>query len=99
MTSNSRMFIINYGARDCNANFISYASFLQRALSLLGEAAAAMEKPVSLGVCFELGKALRYSDAERFLNIYDSLLQDGSVEQNMQVSTHLPSVYKSSLTG
>ena len=91
MTSNTRNFVIRM-ARDCDANLLgSYAPFS----SAHSEAAAAMEmeKSLSLSVCFELGKALRYSDAERFLSIYDSLLQDGSVEQDLQVRREIMTNY------
>ena len=40
---------------------------------------------MSLSVCFQLGRALRYSDADAFLSLYDSLLRDGRVEQDQQV--------------
>ena len=40
---------------------------------------------MSLDVCFQLGKALRYSDAEKFLTLYDSLLLDSLVEQDQLV--------------
>ena len=46
-----------------------------------------MEKKLSLSVCFQLGRALRYSDADAFLTFYDSLLRDGRVEQDQQVIT------------
>ena len=46
-----------------------------------------MEKKLSLSVCFQLGRALRYSDADDFLTLYDSLLRDGRVEQDQQVIT------------
>lgn len=44
-----------------------------------------MEKKLSLSVCFQLGKALRYSDADAFLTLYDSLLRDRRVDQDQQV--------------
>lgn len=44
-----------------------------------------MEKKVLLRVCFQLGRALRYSDADEFLTLYDSLLRDGRVERDQQV--------------
>lgn len=44
-----------------------------------------MEKKLSLSVCFQLGKALRYSDADAFLTLYDSLLCDRRVDQDQQV--------------
>lgn len=44
-----------------------------------------MERKLSLSVYFQLGRALRYSDADAFLSLYDSLLRDGRVEQDQQV--------------
>ena len=44
-----------------------------------------MERTVSLSICFQLGKALRFSDADTFLALYDSLILEGLVEQDEQV--------------
>ena len=48
-----------------------------------------MDNRVSLSIYFQLGRALRFSDADTFLALYDSLIMDGLVEQDEQVLQEL----------
>lgn len=63
----------------------SYASFMNFTAFDSLQLLRAMDGAVSLSFCFQLGRALRFSDADTFLALYDSLILDGPAEQDQQV--------------